>query len=324
MQATKLNVRQFVNVCLALTRQCADLIKEVHESGDLKKQMKGHNDPVTEADFKSQFVIQHGLLKRWPGLKFVGEESESNLIPTPFDFDGVNAHCDIPELEFLDKEFDIEDLVAYVDPLDGTISFTKGELHAVTTLIGLAHKGKPLAGVMGQIWSHIDQSFRPTVYVGMAGHSRVVSIFTDAINQYRVREVKTKINHATPEDYAWKIACSKNHYDEKVEGFLSTFGKVEKMRVSGMGGKFIACIEEIIDGHVQNLSGHSRWDILPGQVMLEALGGRCTGLHGTDYTYDGKKENAVNLDGLFFMTNSSKHAEVIPHFIKILSESSQQ
>lgn len=310
----KLNIRQFVNLCLALTRRCADLIREVQESGQLGKVMKGEDNPVTVADFKAQYIIQTGLLKRWPGLNFVGEESDEHLIASDFDFDAVNVNCDIPELAYMDVEFDIEDLTVYCDPLDGTTSFVKDNLEAVTTLIGLAHKGKPLAGIIGQIWCPEEKTFKPCVYAGLAGYKRVVSIYTDSINSYRLREVKTAIKREVTADYTWKVACSVSHYDPDVENFIAAFEKYEKLRVSGMGAKYIACIEEKIDAHIQNRGGSCRWDILSGQVLLEELGGRSTDTRGIDYTYDGIKANAVN-NGVFFINDSKKFAEVVPKFI---------
>lgn len=45
----------------------------------------------------------------------------------------------IPEF-FNEKEISIEDSIVWIDPLDGTLSFLKGELNDVTTLIGFISK----------------------------------------------------------------------------------------------------------------------------------------------------------------------------------------
>ncbi len=42
-----------------------------------------------------------------------------------------------------------DDLVVWIDPLDGTKHFTQGELDAVTVLLGITVKGVPTAGVIG-------------------------------------------------------------------------------------------------------------------------------------------------------------------------------
>lgn len=43
-----------------------------------------------------------------------------------------------------------EDVVVWVDPLDGTSEFTQGLLDHVTILIGLSVKGKAIGGVIHQ------------------------------------------------------------------------------------------------------------------------------------------------------------------------------
>ncbi|CAJ0944222.1 unnamed protein product [Ranitomeya imitator] len=43
-----------------------------------------------------------------------------------------------------------EELVVWVDPLDGTKEYTEGLLDHVTVLIGIAHEGKAIAGVINQ------------------------------------------------------------------------------------------------------------------------------------------------------------------------------
>lgn len=45
--------------------------------------------------------------------------------------------------------FCVEDVVVWVDPLDGTLSYVKEEYDAVTTLIGVSIGGKPLMGIIG-------------------------------------------------------------------------------------------------------------------------------------------------------------------------------
>jgi len=46
------------------------------------------------------------------------------------------------------ETFDTDEAVVWIDPLDGTSDFVKGNLTAVTVLIGLAIKGKSRLGVV--------------------------------------------------------------------------------------------------------------------------------------------------------------------------------
>ena len=113
-------------------------------------------DPLTEADIRAQRLILSLLSHRWPSLRIVGEEdgceeaaaskglAKSLLEEQSLKEDIVNEE----EVPSALKELPIEDLCLFVDPLDGTKEFTKGNYPAVQTLIGIALRGRPIAGVM--------------------------------------------------------------------------------------------------------------------------------------------------------------------------------
>ena len=65
--------------------------------------------------------------------------------------------------------FNTKDAVVWVDPLDGTSDFVKGNLPAVTVLIGLSIDGKSRAGVVHNPFSFVDQS-QSLTYFGTAEH----------------------------------------------------------------------------------------------------------------------------------------------------------
>lgn len=59
--------------------------------------------------------------------------------------------------------------MVWVDPLDGTSDFVKGNLPAVTVLIGLSIGGKSRAGIVHNPFSFEDQS-QSLTYFGSAEH----------------------------------------------------------------------------------------------------------------------------------------------------------
>jgi 3'(2'), 5'-bisphosphate nucleotidase len=89
-------------------------------------------------------------------LTVVGEEQ---LLVSPsryslrrvqqFDLDLVPDSL-IPEAM---RELPLEDLVVWVDPLDGTQSFIEGDFNAVTTLIGVSYRHQAALGVVHQVCS---------------------------------------------------------------------------------------------------------------------------------------------------------------------------
>ena len=50
--STEISVAEFLSVCIYLSEECGKIIREVHESSDLKTAAKGVNNPVTIADLR--------------------------------------------------------------------------------------------------------------------------------------------------------------------------------------------------------------------------------------------------------------------------------
>jgi len=90
---------------------------------DVDNKEKGGFDPVTEADRAAEAAIRAEIGRRFPDHGILGEEHEP-----------VN-----PDAEF----------VWHIDPVDGTRAFICG-LPSWGTLIGLARRGVPAAGLMHQ------------------------------------------------------------------------------------------------------------------------------------------------------------------------------
>jgi 3'(2'), 5'-bisphosphate nucleotidase len=95
---------------------------------------KGDESPVTEADRRGEALIVEALMRAFPGVPIVAEETVAA--------DG--APTSIAERFFL------------VDPLDGTKAFVRGDEH-FTVNIGLVEGGVPVAGAVaapatGEVW----------------------------------------------------------------------------------------------------------------------------------------------------------------------------
>lgn len=312
MEKKILNTKQFVGVCLGLLRRTSEIIRDVQFSG-IQSEWKKIDDPVTQADFQSQYIILNGLRQHWPSLNIIGEEVDKKLIPTEFDFANVQTLTSISQLNDFDREFNLEDLVVYVDPLDGTKSFVEGRLSDVTTLVGLAYKSEPLLGIIAQQWPESKDQFAPVLYVGMIGAPNVHAIRLKGVNDYEFVKSIGQFSKI-PADHKMLVACSINHYEETVEAFLAHFGDFQRSRCSGMGHKYLELVEGRIDAFLNNLSGSGRWDTLAGSALVEALGGEATDIFGVQYPYDGDRTNVFNNRGYFIIRDKAKHSELISKF----------
>lgn len=116
---------------------------------------------MTLADTSIQCEIMSNLKAYFPEVRtrqltVVGEE-QMLVCPSryslrrvqQFDLDLVPDSL-IPEAM---RELPLEDLVVWVDPLDGTQSFIEGDFKAVTTLIGVSYRHQAALGVVHQVCS---------------------------------------------------------------------------------------------------------------------------------------------------------------------------
>lgn len=300
---------------MSMLRRTSEIISEVQKSGDLKSEQKGVNDPVTQADFRSQYILNTGLKSLWPDLRIIGEETEDKLIKSEFDFGALSSLPETKGLEDFEKEFNVEDLAVYIDPLDGTKSFVDGKLKDVTTLIGMSYKSKPLLGLITQLWPNNPENLDPIAFVGLNGVSKVSSFKLNDYTSFEKLEDFTSLPKKSFDSKdPWIIACSINHYHPEVEELLKLFipyGGFEKVRASGMGNKYIKLLKGEIDGHINNLGGMGPWDTLAGTAITEALGAANSGIRGLEYVYDGSPTMRTLDHGFFFLNSKEVHSKLI-------------
>ena len=119
---------------IAIAAEAAAIVSEVYRT-PFRVDYKAPNDPVTEADRRSNELICRRLAEEFPGIPIVAEESA----PQSF------------------ADFRSSERVFFVDPVDGTNEFVaqNGEF---VVMIGLLERDRAIAGViqapeLGQIWA---------------------------------------------------------------------------------------------------------------------------------------------------------------------------
>lgn len=149
METERINLLELLSVCIQSAEQAQEIIRRVWKSGKLGIKQKGFDDPFTRADVRAQQLIVSTLLNKWENLSIVGEEEcEISTSNVEINLNTLQQFKDkIPE-EL--KTASLQDVVVFVDPLDATKEYTKGDLEPVTTLIGIAFKGKPIGGVISR------------------------------------------------------------------------------------------------------------------------------------------------------------------------------
>lgn len=131
-----LNLNDFMALADAMADAAGEVLRRYFRT-PLLVEAKGDASPVTKADREAETAIRALIESTYPDHGILGEE-----------FEPVN-----PDAEF----------VWVLDPIDGTKSFITGK-PLFGTLVALAHKGKPVLGI-------IDQPVLSERWRGMTGRA---------------------------------------------------------------------------------------------------------------------------------------------------------
>lgn len=262
------------SVCISET--AGGLIKNVLSSGKLgtinKSDDKKIFDFQTEADRAAQFCIEKSLQKKFMNrLRIIGEEEVTSSVPTLELEVSPNVLSNDKNCKEELRGIREEDVVVWVDPLDGTSEFVEGKDNAellvqVTVLIGIAYKGHPVAGVIHQPFFENGRTIWGICGAGIGGISTKFPCGTD-------RVVVTSRNHFTPSIQKALDALASKSLVTKIE------------RAGGAGFKVLRCLEGAA-AYVYPSKGSKKWDTAATDAILSAAGGKLTDVFGRDINYD--------------------------------------
>ena len=259
-----------LSMSLKVSEKAADVVRSIMSSGDLGILDKGGQKNLqTKADREAEKVIRASLLAEFPKLNVIGEENEAHDPKADskpgFDADVLDKIC--PESYQNIKE---NDMVVWVDPLDGTAEFTEGLLDHVTILIGIAIDGKAVGGVINQPFygyqggpdSKLGRAVWGLVGLGAFGWTR----------------------QEPPADRRVLIT-TRSHSNELVNQCLASMSPTEVVRQGGAGNKVLRVLEGEADAYVFASPGCKKWDTCAPEAILCAIGGNLTDVHGEKIKY---------------------------------------
>ena len=186
-----------------------------------------------------------------------------------------------PELPVLSEESDDVDFATrsgwnrywLVDPLDGTKDFVKrnGEF---TVNIALIEHNAPVLGV-------VAAPVRGVAYAGARG-----------AGAFRFdRNGATRLAVRRPAPTTLRVAASRSHSDPRTLAFIAGLGDPDRVAI-GSSLKFCLLAEGTIDVYPR-FGPTSEWDTAAGQCVVEAAGGKVTGLDLAPLRYN-TKESLIN------------------------------
>jgi 3'(2'), 5'-bisphosphate nucleotidase len=217
---------------------------------DFSVRGKADESPVTVADEAAEKIILADLAAISPGVPVIAEESvAAGKVPA------------IAERFFL------------VDPLDGTREFVSRR-DEFTVNVALIENGEPVLGVV--FAPARRELYWGDVKAGKAGH-------IDADPDGTMPSLGTAIHARHPPAGGITAVASRSHRTPETDVFLAAYNVVE-FRSIGSSLKF--CLVATGEADLYPRIGPTmEWDTAAGHAVLQAAGGRVTGLAGEPFRY---------------------------------------
>jgi len=290
---------------LSVSNKSARCVQRIFDNGNLKIEDKGGlKNYQTIADTKIEQLLVGNIEKHFPGIAIVGEEGEVGKIELEEDWidyqDSLakfkQAFPDVPNSKVPEIK-DPKDLVIWLDPLDGTAEFIDGLLSHVTTLIGIAYQGRPIAGIINQpFYKNADGSLGRSIWgivgVGAFGFQR------QAAKPGRI------------------LCTSRSHMDETVKACVESMEPTEILKMGGAGNKVLQLIENNAHAYIFASPGTKKWDTCAPEAVLLALGGKLLDVHGNELLYHKDVQQPNKAGTIAAVENIDFYLEKIPQAIK--------
>lgn len=233
-----------INFLKTLLPKSGDILRKYFKSGEFTQQSKGGVDFLTQADEEVDAFLLGQIKEFYPQADFLTEET------APSDY----------------SSFKNSNSLWVIDPLDGTINFSRHNPHFAIS-VGLVDKGIPKLGVVyipmtgDTYWARADQE--------QASHNG---------KPIKVSSTKTLGKTVIACDWAWGLEKRLN----VVKWLGSICTHVRQIKSMGSAVVDLASLAEgSIDGYIH--SGLKPWDVAASALFIEKAGGKITTPSGGDW-----------------------------------------
>ncbi|EGR27947.1 hypothetical protein IMG5_186090 [Ichthyophthirius multifiliis] len=324
-----MKINEFLSISIQLLNQSSKIINEIRQTS-INHKWKGHKDPVTNADYKSQAIIIQGLKYYYPNLRIIAEEDEEKdpiiekyIAKNDIKLTKINTNL-IPQTTFQNNTLNISKATAWIDPLDSTISYLNGQYEDVTSLLGLTFEEKPIAGIICKPFNSQNQFF-PKIYYGyvLGGKKEVYFLNGQELDQndfqfnkqvYKIIKKKHSQNQQSMSDL--RVAVSKDIEDTKQLDVIKSLQPSQIIECGGSGRKALLILENEADYLIYLSNKASKWDICAPEALLKCLGGYLTDIYGKEYLYDSNESDFSNSNGYVYALRSDILQKVLPKLQK--------
>ena len=273
---------ELLKICINAVGNGAEMIRTVRNISEWNDNLvdKGNGidfytgnsttDFQTDADIKSEIVIKKTILNSYPSIKIVSEEN-TNMNDEPIsnkDYGmGLFQRNDFNNNQLLD----LNDIILYIDPMDGTKEFVSGNLECVTVLIGISLSGKSIGGVMYRVYP--DENYPYTYVAGIHNFG----IWCDGIPLQPIFPENTTIINSI-------AVGSKEH--PVIKRTIDLINPSIKLKYGANLKMFLMLTTNSPDAIVYCRPGPMKWDICPIDGLIKMIGGKITDGLGNDFDYN--------------------------------------
>jgi len=257
-------------LALDLARSCGALALSYQTGGLLATREKANDEgPVTRADLECNARIVHALRQAFPGDDVIAEESDPVSVG--------RSRC------------------WYIDPIDGTSEFSRGE-DEWAVQIGLCIDGEPVLGV-------VHEAGAGRLAWGLRWGGQVLA---ELESSGRREPLRTGTSDMT----ALRLASSKSHASPKIEAVMRVLGIPEErnFRMGSVGVKVSTIARGRTDLYVHTSRGTKLWDSCAPHALLVAAGGQLTDVRGQPLIYDPRH---LGNDFGLLASHGPHHAEIV-------------
>lgn len=247
----------FKQIAIDTAKKAGKAVFELSK-GEIKYEMKKRRDILAEADLKSEKIIIDSITKSFPDHSILSEEAGEN--------------------------FGKSDYLWVIDPIDGTINFSR-RIKEYCISIALDKSGKTILGV-------IYEPYNDRLYVAEKGKGAF-------LNDQKVK-VSTEINPIN------MLLAADNTSDPELRTknykiLVKVCNDFRHIRILGSGALHVARVATgSIDAYYHTHCNY--WDYAAANLLLEEAGGVVTDMAGNKFTKDSKD---------IFVSNGKVHDKIL-------------
>ena len=304
-------------IIFSLIRKVSKAVRIVGEESE--EDMEGHSITGHEESSDAIFrLAQQEILCRYHRSNETppfAQQTVSDDVPesTTSEIEGTGA-SNFPTSPVL-EEYNVDParVSVFIDPLDGTKAYARGEYDPVSILIAIILDRRPCFGVICKPFGHPGQtSILDTGCVAFYGGTLLGAVYTAGGSIFTLQQKEGVLPRAV---------ISSSRSKGVVQEFVSLLGEKgmidpEPMLVTGAGEKSLRII---LRAESEGLwffpkEGTSLWDVAASDALLRSIGGRLTDKFGHDMDYDKSRTEAENKDGVIACYDHELHAECVRLF----------